>query len=154
MCGSSMGGLEPMLVNVDLDMIAGGTRIVLPNVALAKAHFVEHLRRQPGPMIGEAFGIAEVAVHQTHAAVFAAHIPRRAAVTQHGTLRHQNGIARRKAPPLGAGEGLHHGILALDTRRPASSCLARTSAMRASTSARVISSCSTTRLRSARIHFS
>src|SRR5690349_5604866 len=143
-----------MLVDVHLELVACRTGIAVPNVALSEAHLVEHLGGKSGPMIGQAFGITEATVHRLHDAALAAHIPGRAAVPQHRAQHHLHRIARLKAPPPGACEGVHHGILALDTGRPAFACRARTSAMRASTSARVKSSCSTTKLRSARIHFS
>src|SRR5262249_22192084 len=112
-----------------------------------------------GEVVGEPLRVAEAPVHGHHHAPLTAHVPRRAAVSEHRAHRHVNAIASSKARRLAALDPTrpvrraHHGIFAFETRRPALVWRARTSAMRASISARVRSSCSTTRLRKALIHF-
>jgi hypothetical protein len=45
------GGLQPMLVDVGVEPVAGRTGVGVPEVALAKADLVKNLRRKPGLMI-------------------------------------------------------------------------------------------------------
>src|SRR5262249_36464457 len=120
---------------------------------------VKNLRRQAGLVVGELLGVAEGALQPGHHARLAAQIPGRAAVTRDGPAADPHRVPRGEAAHSAPGVApmrarAHHGTVSLAILRPALACLARTSAMRASTSSRVTSSCSTMRLRMARIHFS
>src|SRR5262245_43545304 len=165
-----------MIEDVGLELVAGGPRVAGPDVALAEANLVEHLRRQTRLVVGERLRIAEAAVHRGDYAGLAAQVPGRAAMSENRAVGDSNGIAWREAgmgsrewgvgtanrvpiphspfPTPHSPSGFHHGIFSFETLRPAFSWRARISAMRASTSSRVKISCSTTRLRTARIHFS
>src|SRR5262249_43224032 len=95
-------------------------RIAGPHVQLPEAHLIEHLGREPGPMIGEPLGIAEAAVHGGDDAGLAAHVPGRAAVPERGPRRHPHAIAGLEAwRPAEAAGGVPHGPLASPPRRPA-----------------------------------
>ena len=58
-CHSYSQRLQPMLVDVGLELVAGRTVIAAPDLALLETDLVEHLRRQAGLVVGEALGVAK-----------------------------------------------------------------------------------------------
>src|SRR5262245_8597268 len=151
--------LQPVVVDIGFQLVAGGPQVATPQIALFEAHFVENARRQSGLVVGKKLRVAKPAMNRSDNTRLASEVPGRAAVTEHRACGHAHTLTRGE-PRGGRGLGSaslrfpHHGTLAFGALRPASSCLARTSATRASISSRVSTSCSTKRLRIARIHFS
>src|SRR5215831_655057 len=152
-------GLQPMLVDVGFQLVAVRTQVPTPQVPLFEAHLIEDARRQSGLVVGKELGIAKPAVNRSDHTRLASEIPGRAAMTEHRACGHAHTVTPRE--PCG-GHGLgnartrppHHGTISFAALRPDFSCLLRTSAKRASISSRVSTFCSTSRLRTARIHFS
>src|SRR6516165_902655 len=152
-------GLQPMLVDVGFQLVTGRTQVALPQVALLEAHLVEDAHRQSWLVVGKELGVAKPAVNRCDHTRLASEIPGRAAMTEHPACGHAHtvtsgepcgghrlGNARARSP--------HHGTPSLAALRPAFACLLRTCARRASIASRVSTFCSTSRLRTARIHFS
>src|SRR5262245_6957261 len=147
-----------MLIEVGFQLVAGWPAVAVPDGALREAHLVEHALGQPGPVIGELLGVAEQTLHGGDDADLAAQIPGRAAVADGSPLHDAHRLTRRK-PARHARRRCnfavprHQGMSSVLGWRPVSAKRARTSARRASISARETMPCSTIRLRMARIHF-
>ena len=99
--GALAGGLQPMLVDVGLQVVAGWPAVVVPQRGLLEAHLVEHAPGQAGLVVGELLGIAEGALHGGHHAGLAAQVPGRAAMPERRPLGDAHRLARRE-PVAGA----------------------------------------------------
>src|SRR5262245_54728084 len=104
--------LEPVLVDVRLEVVADRPGVPFPDPALLETHLVEHLRRQPRPVIGELLWVTEGAVDRGDDTGLAAQIPRRAAMPGHRARGDAHLVARREAAG-GSCCRLHHGIVSL-----------------------------------------
>src|SRR5262249_31214967 len=131
--------LQPVLVDVGFQLVAGRPQIATPQITLFEAHLVEDVRRQSGLVVGKALRVAKPAMNRGNNAHLTPEVPGRAAVTEHRPGGHAHTITGGE--PRG-GRGLggaplhspHHGTFSFAALRPAFSCLAHTSATRASIS--------------------
>src|SRR5690348_6831938 len=89
--------LEPMLINLDLDRVAGRALVIGPELALAKAHAIKRLRRRARPVVGELFGIGESAAEPLDLASLTADVPGRADMARRIGAAHGDARAGCKA---------------------------------------------------------
>jgi len=83
-----------MLVNLDIDRIAVGPRIIGPELALTKTHAVERLARFPRAIVSELLGVAEGPAQAIDNPALAADIPGCTNVTGRGGAPHHDRVAR------------------------------------------------------------
>ena len=95
-CRGGIGGLQPVFVDVDLELVARIAGIVGPQVNLAETNLVENQGGQAGAMIGEALGIAEGTMDEGNFAGLAANEPWRAAMAERRTVVNQDALADRE----------------------------------------------------------
>src|SRR5882724_5738913 len=88
---------QPVLVDLDIDGIAGSAGIVGPYLALNEADAIERKRRQAVAAIGQLLGIRKVAAQALHHARFAADKVRRAQMAGWIGAPHRHGIAGLEA---------------------------------------------------------
>src|SRR5271166_4941398 len=89
MCVSlASGRLQPVLIDLDVDRVVRRAGIVGPDVALAKAHAVERLRRQARPVIGQLLGIGEGSAKPFDDAAAATDVPGGAQMARHVGASH------------------------------------------------------------------
>src|SRR3954469_14849288 len=96
MCSSS-GGLEPVLVDFNLNRICVLPGIVGPDVDLTEAHTVEGLGWQAGTAVGQFFWIGVRAKSVRDHAKMSTDVSRRPHMSGRPRLPHQDPIAGRKA---------------------------------------------------------
>src|SRR5690606_8679358 len=153
----TIGPDEPVLISVGLELILRTPRISRPEIGLPEAHLVENLPRKSRFVIRKFLGIMKGAVHAGDDACFPAQVPRRPAMAERHSIIDPDQIARPEAR-----SNLHQigdsiasqGTEPPTSSRPAARMAASTAATLLSISALVSTSCSTSRLRMARIHFS
>src|ERR1051325_8968659 len=90
-------GLQPMLIDLDLDHVGVGAAIAGPHVLLLEAHAIKRLRRQATAHLGELLGIGEAAAKALDLADVSTDIERRADMPKRRALAHAHPLARLEA---------------------------------------------------------